>query len=105
MDSQGVERTQWTTKSFRYEDYSNRRAFLRSYPLHRADEDGGNKDEATTTEVSRNRRKLMKKIILAILEWKGEKIIVFRRLKNKVQLYVITCLPVGFEVPTGLLSI
>ncbi|KAG9147246.1 hypothetical protein Leryth_017993 [Lithospermum erythrorhizon] len=105
MDFQGVERSQWTTKSFRNEDYNNRRAFLRSYPLHRADESVGNNNEATNTEVLRKRRKQMKKIILAILEWKGEKIIVLRRLKLKVQLCMFTCLPVGFRGPSGLISI
>ncbi|GAA0147605.1 hypothetical protein LIER_07263 [Lithospermum erythrorhizon] len=88
MDFQGVERSQWTTKSFRNEDYNNRRAFLRSYPLHMADESVGNNNETTNREVMRKRRKQMRKIILAILEWKGEKIIVLRRLKLIVQLYV-----------------
>ncbi|CAN4125682.1 unnamed protein product [Withania somnifera] len=96
------------SRSFRNEDYNNRRVFLRSYPLHWGDsvEDGENKEEEAATVMPRSEEKktFMKKIFVAILHWKGERAVIFRRLKHKVTVYFITCLPVGFKAPTAMIS-
>ncbi|KAF5183913.1 hypothetical protein FRX31_026500 [Thalictrum thalictroides] len=34
MDNPVIEENETRSRSFRYEDYNNRRVFLRSYPLH-----------------------------------------------------------------------
>lgn len=112
MDVKGTEENdQMKSRSFRYEDYNNRRAFLRSYPLYWGGEDENvNKENAKDEEVvaAANETistKHIKKIILAVLHWGGERAIIFRRFKHKVTLYVITCLPVGLKSPTALISI
>ncbi|KAE8698920.1 hypothetical protein F3Y22_tig00110597pilonHSYRG01086 [Hibiscus syriacus] len=48
-------------RSFRYEDYNNRRVFLRSYPLR----SGEDEETVTVTEGSSTGKKPMKKIILS----------------------------------------
>lgn len=95
------------SRSFRNEDYSNRRVFLRSYPLHWGDsvEDGENKGEEAATVLPRSEEKtFMKKIILAVFHWKEERALIFRRFKHKVTVYFIACLPVGFKAPTAMIS-
>lgn len=95
------------SRSFRNEDYNNRRVFLRSYPLHWGDsvEDGENREE-TATEMPKSKEKtcMKKKFILAVFHWRGESALIFRRIKHKVTVYFITCLPVGFKTPTAMIS-
>ncbi|KAF3675832.1 hypothetical protein CQW23_19420 [Capsicum baccatum] len=95
------------SRSFRNEDYSNRRVFLRSYPLHWGGsvEDGENKEgEAAPVMPTSEEKTFMKKIVIAVFRWKGEKALIFRRIKHKVTVYFITCLPVGFKAPTAMIS-
>ncbi|KAL6284440.1 hypothetical protein ACE6H2_015369 [Prunus campanulata] len=107
------------TRSFRYEDYNNRRVFLRSYPLdwelgegdQNDKEDGG---DGSTDEMRRSKRsnkdcssrskKHLRKIILSLYHWGGGKILVFRRFKHKLTIHVISCIPVGLKPPTALIS-
>ena len=95
------------TRSFRNEDYNNRRAFLRSYPLY----GGGDQDEDVKAESEKaaanetTSKKPMKKIILSVFHWGGERVLVLRRFKHKVTFYVVTCLPVGLKAPTALISV
>ncbi|KAK4418658.1 hypothetical protein Salat_2278600 [Sesamum alatum] len=101
-------------RSFRYEDYNTRRVFLRSYPLHwgpdseaeqsreaaAAAED--RKDEPAATAA--NGKKPIKKIILAVIQWGEERVLVFRKFKHKITIYVVNCMPVNFKPPTALIS-
>ncbi|KAI4975322.1 hypothetical protein ZWY2020_048929 [Hordeum vulgare] len=87
------------TRSFRYEDYSTRRVFLRSYPLqwdspapggeagqaeddedHRYDDDGGRRD-----------RRWKRQVVVAVVEWGEEKLLLLRRVKKRLALYLIGC--------------
>lgn len=107
------------TRSFRDEDYNNRRVFLRSYPLDwelgggdQNDKEAGG--DASTDEMRRSKRsnkdcssrskKPLRKIILALYHWGGGKVLVLRRFKHKLTIYVISCIPVGFKPPTALIS-
>lgn len=105
-------------KSFRYEDYNTRRVFLRSYPLHWGPESeaeasteataGGancsNKAHAKVTK-STNGKKPIKKIILAVVHWGEERVLVFRRYKHKITIFIVNCVPMSFKVPTALISV
>ncbi|CAN4111604.1 unnamed protein product [Withania somnifera] len=86
------------SRSFRDEDYNNRRVFLRSYPLHWGD------SAATVMPRSEEKKTFIKKIYIAVLHWKGERALIFQRLKHKVTVYFITCFPVGFKTPTTMIS-
>lgn len=107
-------------RSFRYEDYNARRVFLRSYPLHwgtesEAEESAdsaaaaaakySSKEEAAKVRNRTNGKKPIKKIILAVVQWGGEKILVLRRIKHKITIYVVNCVPLNFKLPTPLISI
>ncbi|KAL5975440.1 hypothetical protein ACLOJK_019762 [Asimina triloba] len=94
-------------RSFRYEDYNNRRAFLRSYPLHwEIDERTGDEEEEAeekTSAAGRDRR--MKKRILSIFQWRGGKIFLLRKLKTKVAtFYLAACSPLGLNQTKSLLT-
>ncbi|KAL8495311.1 hypothetical protein ACS0TY_019459 [Phlomoides rotata] len=100
-------------RSFRYEDYNTRRVFLRSYPLHWGAESEAEESAASEAAAKYNSKeepgkvgkKPIKKIILAVVHWGGERILVFRRIKHKITIYVVNCVPMNFKVPTGLISI
>ncbi|CAI9101782.1 OLC1v1039194C1 [Oldenlandia corymbosa var. corymbosa] len=108
-----MEEPELRARSFRYEDYNNRRAFLRSYPLYQDHEDdnkaeenhhkvdNGNGKRVTSTTT----KKPMKKIILSVFQWGGETILIFRRFKHKVTFYVITCIPAGLKARTAFISV
>lgn len=111
----GLEKNGMRTRSFRDEDYNNRRAFLRSYPLnwelgegddHHQNEEGSKSKSNTSNECRNNssRKKPIKKIILSVFHWGGEKVLVLRRFKHKVTIYVISCIPLGFKPPPALIS-
>ncbi|KAK7818151.1 hypothetical protein CFP56_041762 [Quercus suber] len=91
------------TRSFRNENY-NRRAFLRCYPLHNQKKDECNKEETVTVEDQSDHKKPKKKIFLSVFYWGGKKILLFRRLKHQLEIYIIACIPNGFKKPTALIS-
>ncbi|WJZ81598.1 hypothetical protein VitviT2T_001434 [Vitis vinifera] len=103
-------------RSFRNEDYNNRRVFLRSYPLDWGENDEENKDKGKTDEENKDKgktervtkecdaKKPVRKKILAVLQWGGGKILILRRFKHKIAIYVVACLPVSFKAPTALIS-
>lgn len=116
MDVQaGLEYSGLRTRSFRDEDYNNRRVFLRSYPLdwelgegasdHDHHEEGLKSKPNSSKECrSSSRKRPIKKIILSVFHWGGGKVLVLRRFKHKVTIYVISCIPLGFKPPTALIS-
>ncbi|KAL8062652.1 hypothetical protein ABFX02_02G161600 [Erythranthe guttata] len=97
-------------RSFRYEDYNTRRVFLRSYPLRW----GAEAESEAEEEISRvpvettkrtNGKKPIKKVILAIVRWGEERVLVFRRIKHKITVFIVNCVPVSFKVSTALISV
>ncbi|GMI70827.1 hypothetical protein HRI_000752000 [Hibiscus trionum] len=93
------------TRSFRYEDYNYRRAFLQSYPLHWGKDEENNEETVTVTEGSSTGKKHMKKIILSVCDWSGEKLLILRRFKDRFTDYVIACISIRFKSPTALISV
>lgn len=89
MEGDGMRRN----RSFRDENYNNRRAFLRSYPLHWGEEDENDKEDTVRIADKSNQKKPKKKIILSVYYWGGEKVLLLRRLKHKLTIYVIACIP------------
>ncbi|EXC06142.1 hypothetical protein L484_005463 [Morus notabilis] len=94
------------SRSFRDEDYNTRRVFLRSYPLRWGGEEERNEEELPKKMESKNntRKKYIKKVILAVIEWSSDKALVLRKVKNKIAVYVVACIPISFKPPTALIS-
>ncbi|KAE8723916.1 hypothetical protein F3Y22_tig00011547pilonHSYRG00056 [Hibiscus syriacus] len=84
------------SRSFRYEDYNNRRTFLQSYPLQW----GENEDEEETVRAAKGDgtgKKPMKKMMQSVYHWSSEKVVILRRFKDKLTVYVSACLPIRFK--------
>jgi hypothetical protein len=85
------------TKSFRYEDYSTRRVFLRSYPLQwespapgGADgEKPGNGGYVAADEVGEEHRN--RRWVVAVVEWGEDKLLLLKRAKKRLALYLLGC--------------
>ncbi|KAJ4966060.1 hypothetical protein NE237_017909 [Protea cynaroides] len=100
-------------RSFRDEDYNNRRVFLRSYPLHWAEDqiNNDNVDEEVETNqgilnVSKSgKMTALKKKVLYVVRWSEGKVLIFKKLKNKVAFYLVTCHPFGLKHSSSLLSV
>jgi len=106
------------TKSFHHESVNNRRVFLRSYPLQLGEQDeynkedpfqlgeqdGYNKEDMVGVADGSNQKKPMKKIILSVFHWGGEKFLLLRRVKHKFTVHIIACIPIGLKTPTALTS-
>ncbi|KZV21819.1 hypothetical protein F511_13622 [Dorcoceras hygrometricum] len=108
-------------RNFRCEDYKTRRVFLRSYPLHwgtdseaseskEAVEDrrgtykDSKEDPATRKVIANNGKTPMKKIILAVFQWGEERILIFRRFKHKLTIYVVNCVTAKLKARTTFIS-
>ena len=96
MDCKGLEGDGLRVRSFRYEDYNTRRAFLRSYPLDWGEDEGKNEDTERINKESTGKGPA-KKIFLSVFHWSGEKTVILRRFKHKLTVYVIACIPVRFK--------
>ncbi|CAN1137275.1 hypothetical protein LINPERHAP2_LOCUS9951 [Linum perenne] len=87
------------TKSFRDEDYSNRRVFLRSYPLHWEAEDRSNENMIRSTDKIDNngssQKRPVMKMMVSMFQWGEGRVLVLRRFKHKVTVYVVSCIPVA----------
>ncbi|NP_001142819.1 hypothetical protein Zm00014a_040304 [Zea mays] len=87
------------TRSFRYEDYSTRRVFLRSYPLQwdwspsRDDDDDDKQDgqDAADGDECCGSRRWKSKMVAAVTEWGEDKLLLLRRAKKRLALYLIGC--------------
>jgi hypothetical protein len=82
------------TKSFRYEDYSTRRVFLRSYPLQwESPAPGGDGKPgqvyATADEVGEDQ--CDRRWVVAVVEWGEDKLLLLRRAKKRLALYLLGC--------------
>ncbi|GMJ13280.1 hypothetical protein HRI_004997200 [Hibiscus trionum] len=87
------------SRSFRYEDYNNRRAFLRSYPLQWGEDEEVEEETVTVAQGLGTGKKPMKKIVQSVYHWSGEKVVILRRFKDKLTVYVVACLPIRFKSP------
>ncbi|KAF8779244.1 hypothetical protein HU200_002924 [Digitaria exilis] len=97
------EETVKPTRSFRYEDYSTRRVFLRSYPLQwdwspapDADEKHGlGVAEATGDGDGDERcgggRGWKRQVVEVVVEWGEDKLLLLRRAKKRLGLYLLGC--------------
>uniref|UniRef100_A0A0E0E1H1 Uncharacterized protein n=1 Tax=Oryza meridionalis TaxID=40149 RepID=A0A0E0E1H1_9ORYZ len=104
------------TRSFRYEDYSTRRVFLRSYPLQwdwsspapgekekqvqgaaamaaKNSAAGGGEEEEEEDDDERGGRRWRwrRQAAVAVVEWGEEKLLLLRRVKKRLALYLIGC--------------
>ncbi|KAL9364145.1 hypothetical protein Peur_042018 [Populus x canadensis] len=93
------------TRSHRFEDYNNRGVFLRSYPLPFGAEDEKPNDEKVSATNKDTERKPIRMMFLAVIHWGEGKVLILRKFKHKLQLYIIACMPISFNPPTALVSI
>ncbi|GLT38415.1 hypothetical protein SLA2020_126700 [Shorea laevis] len=103
MEGKGMDEEGVRTRSFRYEDYNIRRVFLQSYPLQWREDDEKN-EETLQVSVESTGKRPIKKTILSVFHWGGEKAFVLRRFKQKVTVYVIACIPIRIRGPSALIS-
>ncbi|GLU21826.1 hypothetical protein SLE2022_379410 [Rubroshorea leprosula] len=103
MEGKGMDEEGVRTRSFRYEDYSIRRVFLQSYPLQWREDDEKSEETSQVSEESTGKRPI-KKTILSVFHWGGEKVFVLRRFKQKVTVYAIACIPIRIKEPSALIS-
>ena len=100
------------SRSFRNEDYNIRRVFLRSYPLQWGgeEEEEGNEghvakeDNMMNYSNSNTKKKTIEKIIQAMIHWGNGKVLVLKRVKTRVTIYVVACIPIAFKPSTALIS-
>ncbi|TKW21264.1 hypothetical protein SEVIR_4G170700v4 [Setaria viridis] len=94
------------TRSFRYEDYSTRRVFLRSYPLQwdwsPAPDDDEKHALAGATEAAEvgddgdercggGGRGWKRQVLEVVVEWGEDKLLLLRRAKKRLALYLLGC--------------
>uniref|UniRef100_A0A2C9UMS1 Uncharacterized protein n=1 Tax=Manihot esculenta TaxID=3983 RepID=A0A2C9UMS1_MANES len=78
------------TRSFRYEDYNNRRVFLRSYPLQWEEDDRANESTRRVAK-EKSKEKPIKKMILSVVQWGEGRVVIIRKFKDKLIVYIIAC--------------
>lgn len=83
------------TRSFRYEDYNTRRVFLRSYPLQWENDDCD--EEAAIVDEEEMVKLSLKSRFIAIFHWGEDKVILLKKIKNKVAFYLVSCQPFSFK--------
>ncbi|CAN1794634.1 hypothetical protein LINPERHAP1_LOCUS20368 [Linum perenne] len=91
-----VDQTAVRRGSFRNEDYSYRRAFLRSYPLHWEEDDDRSYQDMIRSTEKHNQKKLVKKVMRSMFQWGEARVLVLRRFKHKVRVYVGSRTLVGY---------
>lgn len=85
------------TRSFRYEDYSTRRVFLRSYPLQWDWSPAPDDDEKHGAEAAGNSsddercRGWKRQVVEVVVEWGEDKLLLLRRAKKRLALYLVGC--------------
>ncbi|KAF9677801.1 hypothetical protein SADUNF_Sadunf08G0145500 [Salix dunnii] len=86
MDCKDMEGNGAKTRSLRFEGYSNRSVFLRSYPLHFGAEDENTNDEMVSTTNNDTVKKPIRRMFLVVIQWGEGKVLVLRKFKHKLQL-------------------
>jgi hemin uptake protein HemP len=105
MDCEDMEENGTKTRSLRFEDYYNRRVFLRSYPLHFGAEDEKTNEEKVSATNKDTEKKPIRRMFSAVIHWGEGKVLILRKFKHKLQVYIIACMPISFKPPTALVSI
>ncbi|KAG2706657.1 hypothetical protein I3760_05G114000 [Carya illinoinensis] len=104
MDRKGKQGDEMRTRNFRKENYNTRRVFLRSYPLQWGGDDEYNKEDVGRVANGSNQTRPMKKIILSVFHWGGDKVLFLKKFKCKLVVYVIACFRACIKTPTALIS-
>ncbi|KDP26785.1 hypothetical protein JCGZ_17943 [Jatropha curcas] len=104
MDHKDIKENGMKTRSFRYEDYNNRRVFLRSYPLQWDGEENIANEEISSVSKENSEKKPIKQLFLSIVQWGEGKVVVLKRFKHKFTVYIIACIPPNFKPRTALIS-
>ncbi|PKU87592.1 hypothetical protein MA16_Dca022873 [Dendrobium catenatum] len=102
-------------KSFRDEDMETRRIFLRSYPLRwdeeEEEEDQEEEGESPRKQVASSKKQryfkfksLMKRNFITVLHWGEGKLLLLKKMKNKVAFYLVACHPFGFKTSTKFIT-
>ena len=78
------------TRSFRYEDYSTRRVFLRSYPLQWDWSPVPDDDEKHGLGGGGRGCKRLQ-LVEVVVEWGEDKLLLLRRAKKRLALYLVGC--------------
>uniref|UniRef100_A0A6N2MRX0 Uncharacterized protein n=1 Tax=Salix viminalis TaxID=40686 RepID=A0A6N2MRX0_SALVM len=105
MDCKDMEEIGAKTRSLRFEGYNNRRVFLRSYPLHFGAEDENTNDEMVGTTTKDTEKKPIRRMFLVVVQWGEGKVLVLRKFKHKLQVYIKDCMPISFKPPAALISV
>ena len=79
------------TRSFRYEDYSTRRVFLRSYPLQWDWSPVPDDDEKHGLGGGGGRGCKRLQLVEVVVEWGEDKLLLLRRAKKRLTLYLLGC--------------
>ncbi|KAJ6903782.1 hypothetical protein NC651_021072 [Populus alba x Populus x berolinensis] len=74
-----------TRRSLRFEDYNNRRVFLRSYPLHFGAEDEKNNEGKVSSTNKDTEKKTIRRMFSAVIHWGEGKVLILRKFKDKLQ--------------------
>ncbi|KAH7689471.1 hypothetical protein IHE45_03G100400 [Dioscorea alata] len=106
MEEEGVTKP----KSFKDEEYCNRRVFLRSYPLQWEEnqvleaEQEEEQEEEEEGEVPHSSSSLKGKLI-ALIHWNEGKLLLLRRIKNKMTFYLVSCYSFAFKSSKKLITL
>ncbi|KAJ6356351.1 hypothetical protein OIU78_004454 [Salix suchowensis] len=79
--------------------------FLRSYPLYHVAEGETANEEMVSASNKETEKKPIKRMIISVIHWSEGKVLVLRKFKHKIQVYIIACMPVSFKPPTALISV
>lgn len=81
---------------------------MRRYPLHqngREDQEKGKEQaDKAAEDIKWKTPRPIKKIILPVINWGEEKVLVLRRVKMKLTIYVIACTPQRLKPSTALIK-
>ncbi|KAM0937186.1 hypothetical protein DsansV1_C25g0185611 [Dioscorea sansibarensis] len=92
------------TRSFRDEDYNIRKVFLRSYPLQWEEDEASDVEEEEEEGVSYFKFGIRSKFI-ALFHWSEGKVVLLRRVKDKVAFYLVSCHSFGLKSPNKLITL
>jgi hypothetical protein len=85
MDCEDMEENGTKTRSLRFQDYYNRRVFLRSYPLHFGAEDEKTIEEKVSATNKDTEKKPIRRMFSAVIHWGEGKVLILRKFKDKLQ--------------------
>ncbi|KAH7673980.1 Transcription factor LuxR-like autoinducer-binding domain-containing protein [Dioscorea alata] len=93
------------TRSFRDEDYNIRRVFLRSYPLQWEEDEALDLEEEDEKEIMSDFKFGIRSKFIALIHWSEGKVVLLRRIKDKVAFYFVSCHSFGLKSPNKLITL